>query len=95
MDSNIIQNLGHSYSILPVHQVRTVGQITWAHKQPMKALTIFNDDIYLTQTTCALPSQNNRLYAYSFSTIEMDSDIIKNMGHSYNILPVHQVRTVG
>ena len=44
-----IQNMGRSYSVLPVHQVRTVGKIKWAYKQTMKALTIFNDYISLKQ----------------------------------------------
>ena len=40
-----IQNMGRSYSVLPVHQVRTVGEIKGAYKLTMKALTIFDDDI--------------------------------------------------
>jgi hypothetical protein len=40
-----IQNMGYSYSVPPVHQVRTVGKIKGAYKQTMKALTIFNDYI--------------------------------------------------
>jgi hypothetical protein len=36
-------------------------------------------------------SQNN----YLFSTFELYSDRIQNMGRSYSILPVHQVRTIG
>ena len=56
-------NMGRrSYSILPVHKVRTVGYIKGAYKQTMKALTIFDDDIFLKQATCALTSQNSRQY---------------------------------
>ena len=49
MYSDRIQNMGRSYNILPVHQVRTVGYIKGAYKQTMKALTIFDDDISLKQ----------------------------------------------
>ena len=44
-----IQNMGRSYSVVPVHQVRTVGLIKGAFKQTMKALTIFDDYISLKQ----------------------------------------------
>uniref|UniRef100_A0A8C8HI48 Seipin n=1 Tax=Oncorhynchus tshawytscha TaxID=74940 RepID=A0A8C8HI48_ONCTS len=37
-----VQDMGRSYSILPVYQVRTVGKIKGAYKQTLKALTIFN-----------------------------------------------------
>jgi hypothetical protein len=51
MYSDRIQNMGHSYSILPVHQVRTIGLIKGAYKQTMKSLT---------KAACAPPSQNSR-----------------------------------
>ena len=49
MYSDRIQNMGHSYSVLPVHQVRVVGSIKGAYKQTMKALTVFDDYISLKQ----------------------------------------------
>ena len=49
MYSDRIQNLGRSYSVLPVHQVRTIVKIKETYKQTMKALTIFNDYISLKQ----------------------------------------------
>jgi hypothetical protein len=61
MYSDRIQNMGRrSYSILPVHKVRTVGYIKGAYKQTMKALTIFSDYISLKQAIgymCTTKSQ--------------------------------------
>ena len=57
---NRIQNMGRSYKMIPIHQVRTIKGL---YKQTMKSLTIFADYISLKQAIGYMspPSQNSRL----------------------------------
>ena len=61
--SDRIQNRGHSFSVLPVHQVGTVGKRKGAYKQTMKALTIFNDYISLKQAIGYMCTTKSEQYA--------------------------------
>jgi hypothetical protein len=66
----------------------------------MFLMTIEMYKLWHKRTTSVISIQDNErartdVVNYLFSAFEVYSDRIWNVGRSYSVLPVHQVRTVG